>query len=88
MFPLKVYFLFVPFYYHEYYFGLLTIHDSRRAQLKSKLLTGTYILQGNRAAFNQYQGKHFFDPADHELPDILSCKFIRLEFRSDFMILP
>ena len=23
------------------------IHDSRRAQLKSKLLTGTYILQGN-----------------------------------------
>ena len=33
------------------------IHDSRRAQLKSKLLTGTYILQGNRAAFNQYQVK-------------------------------
>ena len=32
-----------------------SIHDSRRAQLKSKLLTGTYILQGNRAAFNQYQ---------------------------------
>ena len=23
------------------------IHNSRRAQLKSKLLTGTYILQGN-----------------------------------------
>ena len=32
-----------------------SIHDSRRAQIKSKLLTGTYILQGNRAAFNQYQ---------------------------------
>ena len=32
-----------------------SIHDSRRAPLKSKLLTGTYILQGNRAAFNQYQ---------------------------------
>ena len=32
-----------------------SIHDSRGAQLKSKLLTGTYILQGNRAAFNQYQ---------------------------------
>ena len=30
-------------------------HDSRRAQLKCRLLTGTYILQGNRAAFNQYQ---------------------------------
>ena len=30
------------------------IHDSRRAQLKCKLLTGTYILQSNRAAFNQY----------------------------------
>ena len=32
-----------------------SVHDSRKAQLKSKLLTGTYILQGNRAAFNQYQ---------------------------------
>ena len=32
-----------------------SIHDSRRAQLKCRLLTGTYILQGNRAAFNQYQ---------------------------------
>ena len=28
--------------------------DSKRAQLKCKLLAGTYILQGNRAAFNQY----------------------------------
>ena len=28
--------------------------DSKRAQLKCKLLTGTYILQDNRAAFNQY----------------------------------
>ena len=32
-----------------------SIHDSRRAQLKCKLLTGTYHLQGNRAAFNQHQ---------------------------------
>ncbi|MEW8547538.1 MAG: reverse transcriptase family protein [Candidatus Thiodiazotropha sp.] len=31
-----------------------SIVDSKRAQLKCKLLTGTYILQGNRAAFNQY----------------------------------
>ena len=30
------------------------IHDNRRAQFKCKLLTGTYILQANRAAFNQY----------------------------------
>ena len=30
------------------------IHDSRRAQIKCKLLTGTHILQANRAAFNQY----------------------------------
>ena len=30
------------------------VHDSRRAQIKCKLLTGTYILQANRAAFNQY----------------------------------
>ena len=30
------------------------IHDSKRAQIKCKLLTGTYILQANRAAFNQY----------------------------------
>ena len=30
------------------------IHDSKRAQLKCKLLTGTYILQSNRAVFNQY----------------------------------
>ena len=29
--------------------------DSRRAQLKCKLLTGTNILQGNKAAFNRYQ---------------------------------
>ena len=32
-----------------------SIYVSRRAQLKCRLLTGTYILQGNRAAFNQYQ---------------------------------
>ena len=32
-----------------------SIHDSRRPQLKCKLLTGTYILHGNRAAINQYQ---------------------------------
>ena len=32
-----------------------SIYDSRRAQLKCRLLTGTYILQGNRAGFNQYQ---------------------------------
>ena len=30
------------------------IADNRRAQLKCKLLTGSYILQGNMAAFNQY----------------------------------
>ena len=30
------------------------IHDSRRAQLKSRLLTGTYTLQSNRAVFNQF----------------------------------
>ena len=28
--------------------------DNKRAQLKCKILTGTYILQGNRAVFNQY----------------------------------
>ena len=32
--------------------------DSKRSQLKCKLLTGTYILQGNRAAFNQYTVDH------------------------------
>ena len=32
-----------------------SIHDTRRAQLKCRLLTGTYILRGNRAVFNQYQ---------------------------------
>lgn len=31
-----------------------SVHDSIRAQLKCKLLTGTYILQANRAAFNQH----------------------------------
>ena len=30
------------------------IHDSGRAQIKCKLLSGTYILQSNRAAFKQY----------------------------------
>ena len=34
------------------------IMDNKRAQLKCKLLTGTYILQGNRAVFNQ----HSVDP--------------------------
>ena len=28
--------------------------DNKRAQLKCKILTGTYILQGNRTVFNQY----------------------------------
>ena len=32
-----------------------SVNDSRRAQLKCKLLTGTYILQAIRAVFNQYQ---------------------------------
>ena len=32
--------------------------NNKRAQLKCKLLTGTYILQGNRAVFNQ----HAVDP--------------------------
>ena len=32
--------------------------DNKRAQLKCKLLTDSYILQGNRAAFNQ----HTVDP--------------------------
>ena len=30
------------------------VHDSIRAQVKCRLLTGTYILEGNRAAFNQF----------------------------------
>ena len=29
-----------------------SIHDSRRAQIKCKLLSGTYILQASREAFN------------------------------------
>jgi hypothetical protein len=29
-------------------------HDVGRAAIKARLLTGTYILQGNRAVFNQY----------------------------------
>ena len=28
--------------------------DNKRAQVKCKLITGTYILQGNRATFNQH----------------------------------
>ena len=30
------------------------LHDSRRAQLKSHILTSTYTLQSNRAVFNQF----------------------------------
>ena len=30
------------------------VHDSKRAQLKCKLLTGPYIFQANRAAFNSH----------------------------------
>ena len=32
-----------------------SVSDSRGAQLKCKLLTGTYIIQSNRAVFNQHQ---------------------------------
>ena len=32
-----------------------SVNDSRRAQLKCKLLTGTYILQANSAVYNRYQ---------------------------------
>ena len=32
------------------------IHDSPRAQLKYRLLTGTYTLQSNRAVFNKLAG--------------------------------
>ena len=32
-----------------------TVQCSRRAQLKCKLLTGSYTLQANRAVFNQFQ---------------------------------
>ena len=31
-----------------------SLHDSRRAQLKFRILTGTYTLQSNRAVFNQF----------------------------------
>ena len=31
------------------------VHDTRRAHVKCRLLTGTYILQANRAAFNQHE---------------------------------
>ena len=31
-----------------------SLTDNKRAQLNCKLLTGTYILQGNRTAFNQF----------------------------------
>ena len=30
------------------------VHDSKRAELKVKILTGSYILQANRSCFNQY----------------------------------
>ena len=30
------------------------LHDSRRAQLKFRIFTGTYTLQSNRAVFNQF----------------------------------
>ena len=35
-----------------------SVFDSRRAQLKCRLLTGTYTLQSNKAVFNQ----HLVDP--------------------------
>ena len=47
--------------------------DSRKAQLKCKLLTGSYILQGNMAVFNQYQ----VDPT-------LSCALSRLRLVNTF----
>ena len=63
------------------------ILDNKRAQLKCKLLTGTYILQGNRAAFNQYT----VDPTcklcgeapetrQHFIPECLSFDSERQDF--------
>ena len=40
-----------------------SIYDSRRAQLKSKLLTGTYILQGNRAVLTSFRSIQLADYA-------------------------
>ena len=34
--------------------GANNVHDSRRAQLKCRVLTGTYTLQSDRAVFNQF----------------------------------
>ena len=31
------------------------IEDVKRAEIKARILTGTYTLQSNRAKFNQYQ---------------------------------
>ena len=40
---------------HQYWSSVRnSIHDSRRAQLNCRLLTGTYTLQSNRAVFNQF----------------------------------
>ena len=66
----------------------VSIHDSRRAQIKSKLLTGTYILQGNRAAFNQYQVNSTCKlcSAAHETRQhfISECDFLEKE-RTDYI---
>ena len=39
---------------HHIWSSVRNIYDSRRAQIKCRILTGTYILQSNRAVFNQY----------------------------------
>ena len=65
-----------------------SILDSRRVQLKYKLLTGTYILQGNRAAFNQSQVNptcRFCSVASQTMQHFISeCVFLNLE-RSDYI---
>ena len=40
---------------HQVYaFVRNNVHDVRRAEVKARLLTGTYTLQSNRAKFNQF----------------------------------
>ena len=66
-----------------------SLHDSRRAQLKARVLTGTYTLQSNRAVFNKFA----VDPTcklceqcpetrQHFLTECQALKHLHQKFRS------
>ena len=64
------------------------IHDVRRAEIKARLLTGTYIMQSNRAKFNQYNVSpicHLCNKDPETREHFLTCCETLQNFRSVYL---